>query len=270
MSLHHEQEMNTVMKRFYILLILAVLFGLSLAAVSAGVIPDADIEIHGASGKCSEIDVTYHPYGAFAETFDISWTLFQGKTVVTSGLFNSPQNTNDDDANVTLTLKTNLAAGTYIIAFDGEGTGSDDTLSFTVPACTDTSSSEPVELPPCELSDNRLDEGCSSFVTTYAQVREDGCYISIYSPYGRADGKTVLLLQGTPAEIAAAQAAGGNAVIDHVDVVNLTEVTLYWLSATNEFQINAGPNAEGKVYVLNFTGCEASNVYTTNSYQEAD
>src|SRR5690242_12589191 len=115
MALHHEQEMNSLMKRLYILLILATLFGLSLASVSAGTVvatPDADIEIHGASGACNQIDVTYHPYGAFGQTFNIGWTLFQGKTVVTSDSFTSPQNTDDFDAVKTLTLKSNLAAGT--------------------------------------------------------------------------------------------------------------------------------------------------------------
>lgn len=169
-------------------------------------------------------------------------------------------------------LDVDLKSGkTYKVVISTTDVSVDTT--FVAGNCGDSASadnSDPVELPPCELSDDRLDKGCSPFVVTYAYAREDGCYINIYSKYARADGKIVLLLQATPAEIAAAQAAGGNAVIDTIEVVNLTEVTAYWLPGTNEFQINAGPNAEGKVYVLNFTGCPATNIYTTNSYQKAE
>lgn len=41
------------------------------------------------------------------------------------------------------------------------------------------------------------------------------------------------------------------------------EIALYKLT-TGEFQINYGPDAEGKVYVLNFTGCPAQNVYESH------
>ena len=37
------------------------------------------------------------------------------------------------------------------------------------------------------------------------------------------------------------------------------EIALYKLTS-GEFQINAGPDAEGKVYVLNFRGCPAQDV----------
>lgn len=38
------------------------------------------------------------------------------------------------------------------------------------------------------------------------------------------------------------------------------EIAFYKLT-TGEFQVNSGPDAEGKVFVLNFTGCPATNVY---------
>lgn len=38
------------------------------------------------------------------------------------------------------------------------------------------------------------------------------------------------------------------------------EIAFYKLT-TGEYQVNAGPDAEGKVFVLNFTGCPATNVY---------
>lgn len=38
------------------------------------------------------------------------------------------------------------------------------------------------------------------------------------------------------------------------------EIAFYKLT-TGEYQVNDGPDAEGKVFVLNFTGCPATNVY---------
>jgi hypothetical protein len=38
------------------------------------------------------------------------------------------------------------------------------------------------------------------------------------------------------------------------------EIAFYKLT-TGEYQVNSGPDAEGKVFVLNFTGCPAENVY---------
>ncbi len=42
-----------------------------------------------------------------------------------------------------------------------------------------------------------------------------------------------------------------------------TVIALYRL-AGGEFQVNVGPDADGKVYVINFTGCPAQNVRETN------
>jgi hypothetical protein len=174
----------------------------------------------------------------------------------------------------TVTTKSNLDSGEHYFTFDGFiGFSAIVGLGDFYLNCPNSASASKkyVEAPFCKVEDGRLDSGCgSTFVATFTEQRDDGCNISIYSPYGRADGATVLLVDANAAEIAAAQAQYGNAVIDSVDVVNLGRVAIYWLPDTGEFQVNAGPNAEGKVYVLNFTGCPATNIYTSNSYQEND
>ena len=49
----------------------------------------------------------------------------------------------------------------------------------------------------------------------------------------------------------------------HMLVDQYYEIAMYKLT-TGEFQINYGPDAEGKVYVLNFTGCPAQNIYESH------
>ena len=258
------------MKRLY------TLFALIIASLAAVVLPVAagldpeDPSINSISFKsCHELVVRY---SVGDNDYGVNWTLSEAdEDFVADGSFDTEANTKNNE--VILTGFTLVPGEDYMIDLEwGEFKGT-AFFTFTAGVCdaAEETSSKPVELPPCEIEDTRLDEGCgSTFVVTYAQDREDGCYISIYSVYGRADRKPVLVLQATPGEIAAAQANGGNAIIDSADVVNLEQVTIYWLSATGEFQVNAGPNEEGKVYVLNFTGCPATNIYTSNSYQKAD
>lgn len=46
-------------------------------------------------------------------------------------------------------------------------------------------------------------------------------------------------------------------------VASYYDIALYKLTS-GEFQINAGPDHESKVYVLNFRGCPAENVYESH------
>lgn len=224
---------------------------------------------------CTNLAFTYTTTSDGAATYSADYSIDQNGSPVISASIPLPRNINAGKANSAGFIFT--PGLVYTLHLGGEGTGKGSKMKFmcgigsSFSSLGQQKSTTPVELPPCELSDGRVDETCegSGVVSVYAVQREDGCYISAYSLYGRADHEVVLLLQGTPGEIAAAQATGGNVVIDSANVVNLTNVTLYWLAATGEFQINAGPNEEGKVYVLNFTGCPMTSMYTTNSYQDA-
>jgi hypothetical protein len=46
------------------------------------------------------------------------------------------------------------------------------------------------------------------------------------------------------------------------------EISLYKLTS-GEYQVNVGPDSEGKVFVLNFTGCPAENVYENTFIADA-
>lgn len=72
-------------------------------------------------------------------------------------------------------------------------------------------------------------------------------------------GYDELAISLTSAELAALPEAPEQ----HILVDQYYEIALYKLT-TGEFQINYGPDAEGKVYVLNFTGCPAENVYESH------
>jgi len=243
--------------------------------MAAGLTTNATISFISATA-CTDLAFTYTTTSDGLASYFADYSIDQKGSPIISGSIPLLRNIKDDKVN---SVGFNFTPGlVYTLHLAGEGTGVGSKMNFMcgfgssfLSSSEQQQSKMPVQLPPCELSDGRVDESCegSSVVSVYAVQREDGCYISVYSLYGRADHQVVLLLQATPGEIVAAQTSGGNVVIDSVNVVNLTNVTLYWLSATSEFQINAGPNEEGKMYILNFTGCPFTTMYTTNSYQES-
>lgn len=52
-----------------------------------------------------------------------------------------------------------------------------------------------------------------------------------------------------------------NTLIEERGVIALYKLT------SGEYQVNVGPDADNKVYVINFTGCPAENVYESNFVQ---
>lgn len=85
----------------------------------------------------------------------------------------------------------------------------------------------------------------------------DVCQIEIGKVNGRGYDELAIWL--TSRDLAALPEAPEQ----HILVDQYYEIALYKLT-TGEFQINYGPDAEGKVYVLNFTGCPAENVYESH------
>jgi len=256
-----------------------------LACLIAAVLPAAaqdliyGIDILSVHHTCTDVFVVFRfnniDYEGPAGNINVALTVSEQDETEVASQVNSYFLDFETQYMIEVTFPPLVAGDNYFLVLDASEGQAVDEFKFVANSCGDGETSSAgsvyVEPPPCKLNDGRLDETCGSApIVTYSESIADSCYVSIYSKYGRADGKVVLLLQATAAEIAAVRGTGGNAVIESVDVVNLGSVTLYWLSATNEFQINAGPNEEGKVYVLNFTGCPATNVYTSNSYQEAE
>src|SRR6185369_2578857 len=86
MLLHDKQEMNVIMKRFYTLLILLALFGLSLVSVAAAGYTAA---IQSVSGDCKDITVsvlfTEDPEGPSTTGINIIIKTSGGDTVIDSG-----------------------------------------------------------------------------------------------------------------------------------------------------------------------------------------
>jgi len=92
---------------------------------------------------------------------------------------------------------------------------------------------------------------------TPVDSKTDECRIDIYRLVDNRRGRRIIRI--TPQEQAElAEFPETNILIEAVG-----DVALYKLT-TGEYQINNGPDDEGKVHVINWTGCPAENVYESS------
>jgi len=110
---------------------------------------------------------------------------------------------------------------------------------------------------PCNCTEHRS-VNCFGPYALYTPTEKDQtCSIDIWSIEVDGQGKRAIKL--TAAELAKLPDA---ADIEHYVTVEQTKddfISLYKLSS-GQYQINVGPDKEGKVYVIDFTGCPASDV----------
>ena len=110
---------------------------------------------------------------------------------------------------------------------------------------------------PCNCTDHRSVNCFGPYALYTPTEKDETCSIDIWSVEGDGQGKRAIKL--TAADLAKLPAEDE---IEHYITVKSAKndfITLYKLSS-GQYQINVGPDSEGKVYVINFTGCPASDV----------
>jgi hypothetical protein len=109
---------------------------------------------------------------------------------------------------------------------------------------------------PCNCKDLRS-VNCFGPYALYTPTRSNGtCDIDIWVVQ---DGKGKRAILETAAEQAKLRDVTEEERYITVDTALEGYISLYKLY-TGEYQINVGPDGEGKVYTINFTGCPADNV----------
>jgi hypothetical protein len=110
---------------------------------------------------------------------------------------------------------------------------------------------------PCYCPDDlRINCHGNEYYGVYTRLTRSGqCYIDVLL-IDQETGRGRRAIRLTAAE----QAEVPEFPEENLLVEQYYEVALYRLT-TGEWQVNAGPTAEGKVYVVVFTGCPATNVY---------
>ena len=108
---------------------------------------------------------------------------------------------------------------------------------------------------PCYCPHNRS-LNCYGDYAVYTKMSKDGssCYIQVLGVDRK--GKPRLAITATADELAKLpDKPDQNTLIDQY-----YEFALYKLTS-GEYQLNVGPDSEGKVFVIDFTGCPADHVY---------
>jgi hypothetical protein len=106
---------------------------------------------------------------------------------------------------------------------------------------------------PCNCTTHRT-VNCFGRYGVYILQNGDSCAIRVLDIDD--DGRSSRAIDLTARELARLpEVPEANMLIDQY-----YEISFYKLT-TGEYQVNAGPDVEGKVFVLNFTGCPAANVY---------
>jgi hypothetical protein len=110
---------------------------------------------------------------------------------------------------------------------------------------------------PCNCTDHRS-VNCFGPYALYTPTEiDETCSIDIWSV--EADGQGKRALKFTSADLA--KLPDPEEIENYVMVKSTKNafITLYKLS-TGQYQINVGPDAEGKVYTIDFAGCPPSDV----------
>lgn len=114
---------------------------------------------------------------------------------------------------------------------------------------------------PCDCPTDRS-LNCFGRFGVYTPVEKDGsCSILILDIDD--DGRSSFALRRTAKQLAKLPEQPEENVL----VGEYYEIALYKLTS-GEYQVNVGPDQEGKVFVLNFSGCPAENVYESTFFAE--
>ena len=111
---------------------------------------------------------------------------------------------------------------------------------------------------PCDCTDI-TSHNCFGPYHLYTPTSGDSCAIDIWLVEGDKGRRTVYVTDAQLARLP--EFPEQNTLIRERGVI-----ALYKLSS-GEYQVNVGPDAEKKVYVINFTGCPAENIYESNFVQ---
>lgn len=125
-----------------------------------------------------------------------------------------------------------------------------------VPAVPIQSMSEVLACNPCDCpQDDRMNcQGIEFYGLYYRYDRNGDCYFETYLIVPeREQGRFAFRV--TAAELAKLPAS----VEENTLIKQRFGIAMYQLTS-GEFQVNAGPNAEGKVYVIKFRGCPAYDI----------
>src|SRR5687768_14867869 len=169
------------MSRLYICFMLVGFFALNLTSLSAVELdPDFEIVITLIESQCDEFAVSFRfnnipapPPQGQVDVVDMDLILLRsdGSVLATADGILSLHITANYRTTIPLTPPTSGGSYRMILRINDDFS---EERWFDIDSCDDneaTASEQSVELPPCEIEDTRLDEGCgSTFVVTYAQV----------------------------------------------------------------------------------------------------
>ncbi|MDZ4769622.1 MAG: hypothetical protein SGJ24_10865 [Chloroflexota bacterium] len=108
---------------------------------------------------------------------------------------------------------------------------------------------------PCNCTDIRS-HNCFGPYHLYTPTRGESCEIDLWLFEGDRGRRYVRVTNSELAKLPANPEQ--NMLVKERGVIALYKLT------TGEYQVNVGPDAEGKIYVVNFDGCPAENVRETN------
>jgi len=110
---------------------------------------------------------------------------------------------------------------------------------------------------PCNCTDHRSVNCFGPYALYTPTEKDETCSIDIWSV--EADGQGKRALKFTAADLA--KLPDEEEIENYITVKSTKNdfITLYKLS-TGQYQINVGPDKEGKVYTIDFAGCPASDV----------
>ena len=110
---------------------------------------------------------------------------------------------------------------------------------------------------PCNCTDHRSVNCFGPYALYTPTEKDETCSIDIWSIEVDGQGKRAIKL--TSADLA--KLPDAEKIENYVTVKSTKNnfITLYKL-ASGQYQINVGPDGEGKVYVIDFTGCPVSDV----------
>ncbi len=110
---------------------------------------------------------------------------------------------------------------------------------------------------PCNCTDHRSVNCFGPYALYTPTENDETCSIDIWSVEADGQGKRAIKLKAADL----AKLPDVEDIENYVTVESAKNdfITLYKLDS-GQFQINVGPDREGKVYVINFTGCPASDV----------
>jgi hypothetical protein len=228
------------------ILTILVLFSLSVGAVYAGG-PDFNSVTVGSptidcSGRVSVSATLEWNYATFA-----NWYLSVDGTTINSGVINRANPTDTFEASGTITPRNDPSIVVDLRIQSFGGIGYDQTFSrFTSAEICETEANSPPT--PAACDDGRLNPVCD-VVAIYAIEDIEGIHMQVWYVLPDEGGNGRFAFMRYQDELDALPDHPEEAILVAASADNY--VRLYWLS-DNTFQINAGPDWEGKQRIFSF------------------